>query len=106
MVSELIRTADDLVGILIVGGGISGILRALREAPAERRRNVRLICRDIGPETRKGLSEGLITAALCHPLDSISSTLVQTMIEVIDVATPAATLQRTVPFDIVTPENI
>lgn len=106
MVSELLRTGDELVGILLVGGGISGVLRALREVSPERRQNVRLICRDIGPETRKGLSEGLITAALCHPLDSISGLLVETMIEVVESKGTAATLQRTLPFDIVTPENI
>ena len=106
MVAELLETHDDLVGILIVGGGISGVLRALRQAPIDRRKGIRLICRDIGPETRKGLSEGLITAALCHPLEPISSLLVQTMIDVKVQEDAGATLQRTVPFEIVTPENI
>lgn len=106
MVSELLRTTNDLVGILIVGGGISGILRALREAPEERSRGIRLICRDIGPETRKGLSEGLITAALCHPVEATSNLLVQTMIDVIGQEGTTTTLHRTIPFEIVTPENL
>lgn len=106
MVKELLATTDDLSGILIVGGGISGVLRALREAPVERRKNIRLVCRDIGPETRKGLSEGLITAALCHPLEQTSATLVQTMIETINQDVPGSTIHRTIAFDIVTPENI
>ena len=33
IVSRLLRDMDDLVGIYIVGGGISGVLQALREAP-------------------------------------------------------------------------
>ncbi|MGY3670927.1 substrate-binding domain-containing protein (plasmid) [Marinovum sp. KMM 9989] len=106
MVKELLASTDDLVGISMVGGGISGVLRALREVPEERRRDIRFVCRDIGPETRNGLSEGLITAALCHPLEAISTLLVQTMIEVISQDTGSATLQRTLPFDIVTPVNI
>jgi LacI family transcriptional regulator len=106
MVEELLDTADDLVGIVILGGGISGVLRAFRRAPADRLKGIRLICRDIGPETRKGLSEGLITAALCHPLGATSNLLVQTMIDVVSQDAPGATLQRTVPFEIVTPENI
>jgi len=106
MVSDLLKNTDDLVGILMVGGGISGALRALRQAPDERRRDIRFVCRDIGPETRNGLSEGLITAALCHPLEAISRLLVQTMIDVIGQDTGSATLQRTLPFDIVTPVNI
>ncbi|WP_349367263.1 MAG: LacI family DNA-binding transcriptional regulator [Nitratireductor rhodophyticola] len=106
MVKELLTAADDLTGILIVGGGISGVLRALREVPHERRRNIRLVCRDIGPETRKGLSEGLITAALCHPLEQTSTVLVQTMIETITQGAVGSTIQRTVAFEIVTPENM
>ena len=106
MVKELLDSNDDLVGILILGGGISGILRALREVPIERRGRIRLICRDIGPETRKGLSEGLITAALCHPIEATSNLLVETMIEVASQETPMATLNRSIPFEIVTPENL
>ena len=89
-----------------MGGGISGVLQAIREAPEERRKGIKIICRDIGPETRKGLSEGLITAALCHPLEATSDLLVQTMIDVAGQNAPTATLQRTIPFEIVTPENV
>ncbi len=106
MVSELLRTTDDLAGILIVGGGISGVLRALRELPEEQRKSIRLVCRDIGPETRRGLSEGLITAALCHPMEQTSELLVQTMIDAIEGDSTEATMQRTIPFEIITPENI
>ena len=106
IVSKLLETTPDLVGILMVGGGIPGVLKALREVSPKRREGIRFVCRDIGPETRKGLSEGLITAALCHPLEATSDMLVQTMIDVIGQDAPAATVQRTVPFDIVTPANI
>ena len=106
MVRDLLRDMDDLVGIYITGGGISGVLQALREAPPEKRRSVSLVCRDIGPETRKGLAEGLITAALCHPLEYTSSQLVQTMIDAIGATAPGVILQRTIPFEIVTPESV
>ncbi len=106
MVKELLATTDDLVGILLNGGGISGVLRALREVPEERRQGIRLICRDIGPEIRKGLSEGLVTAALCHPLEQTPAALVQTMLEAIAQVDNAATVQRTIPFEIITPANI
>lgn len=105
-VCELIAKHQDLCGILMVGGGISGVLRALREAPEERRKKIRVICRDIGPETRKGLTEGLVTAALCHPLEETSETLIQTMIDVSKQEKPGPTLQRTIPLEIITPENV
>ena len=106
MVRELLASGEKLTGLMIAGGGISGVLRALREAPPEQRKGVRVICRDIGPETRKGLTEGLITAALCHPLEPTSRTLVQTMIEVTRSKDADITIQRTVPFEVITPENI
>ena len=106
MVSELLSHTDDLRGIYIVGGGISGVLRALREAPEQAREKVRVICRDIGPETRKGLTEGLITAALCHPLDRTSDELIGTMIESLQHLDSSTVIQRVVPFEIITPESV
>lgn len=106
LVSNLLAKADDLVGIYIAGGGISGVLQALRDAPEEHRRTVRLVCRDIGPETRRGLAEGLITAALCHPLEQTSTQLVQTMIDAITRESNGVILQRTLPFEIITPESL
>lgn len=106
MVQDLLRTTEDLSGIFIVGGGISGVLRALRETSAQRRQNIKVICRDIGPETRKGLTEGLITAALCHPLEATSQLLVQAMVDAITDETGKTAIQYTLPFEIITPENI
>ena len=106
IVSSLLMELDDLIGIFVIGGGISGVLQALREAPEGRRRLVRLVCRDIGPETRKGLAEGLITAALVHPLDQTSGQLVQTMLEAIKQTPSGLIMQRTIPFEIVTPESV
>lgn len=106
LVSNLLAERQDLVAAYVAGGGISGVLQALREAPEERRRGFRLVCRDIGPETRRGLAEGLITAALCHPLEQTSQQLIQTMIDAIGQASSGAILQRTVPFEIVTPESL
>ena len=105
MVREMLQTDDDLSGIYIAGGGISGVLQALREAPAERR-NVRIVCRDIGPETRKGLTEGLITAALCHPAPLMWDELVATMIATLKNRGATSVRQRIVPLEIVTPENV
>lgn len=106
MVKDLLVDVPDLVGIFMSGGGISGVLQALREAPIETRRGVRVVCRDIGPETRKGLTEGLITAALCHPLELTSEYLVGTMIGAIENTEGDFIAQRTVPFEIATPESV
>lgn len=106
MVAGLLADHDDLRGIYVAGGGISGVLEALREAPAERRDGVRIVCRDIGPETRKGLSEGLITAALCHPAPQMWDELVSTMIAALHSRGGASVRQRIVPLEIITPESV
>lgn len=105
MVRDLLDHGDDLRGIYMAGGGISGVLKALREAPPERR-DVRIVCRDIGPETRKGLTEGLITAALCHPLPQTSDELIDTMISALTSRGGSSVRQRIVPLDIITPESV
>jgi LacI family transcriptional regulator len=109
MVRELLSD-EDIVGLFISGGGISGVLRALRELPPARRRTFRVVCRDIGPETRTGLTEGLITAALCHPLDRMADELVDVMVAApgpaAGVAAGASIVHRSVPFTIVTPESV
>ncbi|MFV0385037.1 LacI family DNA-binding transcriptional regulator [Paracoccus sp. (in: a-proteobacteria)] len=106
MVRELLDNSDDLRGIYIAGGGISGVLRALREVPEDHRTRVRIVCRDIGPETRKGLTEGLITVALCHPLRQTSDELIDTMITALRSRGGTSVRQRIVPLEIITPESV
>lgn len=106
MLTALLAEKNDLVGVLMAGGGISGVLRALSEVSGERRSRIRVVSRDIGPETRKGLAEGIITAALCHPLKATSDQLVETMIEAMEQPDHGSILQRSIPFEIITPESI
>jgi DNA-binding LacI/PurR family transcriptional regulator len=106
IVRKLIEERPELRGIFVNGGGISGVLRAMRELPRERQREIRIVCRDIGPETRKGLSEGLITASLCHPVDKMSHELIDVMLHLVERTDTASIEQRIVPFDILTPESI
>ncbi|MBR0828597.1 LacI family DNA-binding transcriptional regulator [Bradyrhizobium manausense] len=102
----LIDKEPELRGLFVNGGGISGVLRAMRELPVERQRNIRIICRDIGPEARKGLTEGLITAALCHSIENMPRQLIEVMLHLVEHRNTASIEQRIVPFEIVTPESI
>lgn len=106
IVRRLIAEEPDIKGIFVNGGGISGVLRALRELPPEHRRQIRIVCSDVGPETRKGLSEGLIIASLCHPLDKMPRELINVMLRLIERKDTTSIEQRIVPFDILTPESI
>lgn len=106
IVSKLMHDEPELAGIFVGGGGISGILHAMREQPPERQHQIRIVCRDIGPETRKGLNEGLITAALCHPPEKTPDELIDVMLGAINGVAENSVVQRVVPFETVTPESI
>ena len=106
IVRKLIADEPELRGIFVNGGGISGVLRALREVDPERQRGIRIVCRDIGPETRKGLGEGLVTAALRHPVDRTPKELIDVMLQSIERRNQPSIAQRIVPFEIVTPESL
>ncbi|NSY52061.1 LacI family DNA-binding transcriptional regulator [Agrobacterium tumefaciens] len=106
LVKGLVATEPDLCGIFVNGGGISGVLRAMREIDPGRKKDICLVCSDIGPETRKGLTEGLITASLAHPLDRMPQELIDVMLRLIERKDTPSIEQRIVPFDILTPESI
>lgn len=106
IVRGLIDEERDLTGIFVNGGGISGVTKALRELEPERQRQIRVVCSDIGPETRKGLSEGLITASLSHPLERMPQELIDVMLHLIERKDRSSIEQRIVPFDILTPESV
>lgn len=103
---RLLEEEPDLQGIFVNGGGISGVLRALRERPRLDENRVRVVCRDIGPQTRQGLTEGLITAALCLPSEKAPQELVNLMLDLADRPNGGPIEQCIVPFDIMTPESM
>ena len=78
----------------------------MRELPPDQQRKIRIVCSDIGPETRKGLTEGLITAALCHSVEKMPRELIEVMLRLVERSDTASIEQRIVPFEIVTPESI
>jgi hypothetical protein len=53
----------------------------------------------------KGCPKGSTRPRSATPFEAISDLLVQTMIEAVDQDGIGATMQRTIPFEIVTPEN-
>lgn len=106
IVRRLLGEEKDVRGFFVNGGGISGVTRAMRELPLERQQTIRIIARDIGPETRIGLSEGLITASLSHPTDRMAGELIDVMLRLIERKATHAIEQRIVPFEILTPESI
>jgi len=83
----------------------------MRELSVERQRDIRIICRDIGPETRKGLTEGLITAALCHSTEKMPRQLIEVMLHLVEREIPhrsnnVSSRSRSSPRKVSGPEQI
>ncbi|RBP83821.1 LacI family DNA-binding transcriptional regulator [Marinomonas rhizomae] len=106
VVKHALQEHTDLKGIFVNGGGISGVLNAIRELPTEQQKDIKIVCRDMGEEARVGLQQGLIAAGLHHPAEFMSNELIQLMLDVIERKEDSSMQQRIVAFSIATPESI
>ena len=102
---DLLHRHPDIVGIFVAGGGVDGVLRALRE---HRKNNSGPrpigVARELTERVREGLLTGDLHAALSHPLPQLAQALVAMMVNVLE--TPTLGLQQTiVPLDTQTPES-
>jgi len=102
---DLMHRTPDLVGLFLAGGGKSGILRALREEAARERRLV-VAALDLTPKTRAGLLDGIVDVVLSHPFKQLAETTVDLLANATSGETRAEPVQRLLPFDIYTPENL
>jgi LacI family transcriptional regulator len=76
-VLDLLRRVPDLGGIYVPGGGMEGVLQALREV--ETIRHVAVICHELTDETREGLIDGTIDLVISHPLTLLAEAAVEVM---------------------------
>ena len=100
---ELLRATDELAGIYNVGGGASGVLRAIEEMKPSR--ELAYICHELTPVTRAGLSAGTIDLVLAHDLPELCRSALR-MLADLKKAPPGRKQSVIVPFDIYTSENI
>ncbi|SCM76872.1 ABC-type sugar transport system, periplasmic component [uncultured Pleomorphomonas sp.] len=106
MTLDLIQRTPDLVGLYVAGGGISGVMRALAEEGGEVAKRLVVVGRELTPETRSGLVDGTVDVILSHPQKMLAETTVNTLIEVTANKNRTDPLQRILPFDIYTNENV
>lgn len=101
---DLLKTDPDLVGLFVAGGGVEGVMRALRDEGAFRR--VATIALDLTEETRSGLIDGVVRVVLSHPLRPLAEATVGAMTRALGRGRhDPAPRQILLPFDVHTPEN-
>ena len=101
---SLLKTFPDLTAIYVAGGGMEGVISALRDSDSAGQ--VTLVCNELTPFSRTALAEGVVTALIGTPLDPIARTLVDLMASAISSPKPEGIGQIFVPFDLYISENI
>lgn len=104
---ELLARQPELAGIYVAGGGVAGIIRALREESAPGR--IVTVCNELTGEHRAALIDGVVDVVLRTPIEAIGDTVVRAMVQTLRAGgTPpgGAATQHTLPFGLHTPENI
>nr|WP_237359275.1 substrate-binding domain-containing protein [Rhizobium phaseoli] len=103
---RLLQTEPNWVGLYVAGGGITGVMRALREDGGPAAKRLVVIAHELTNETRAGLAEGLIRVVLSHPAKLLGETLVRAMAEALDAGRSPIVSQHIVPFEFYTATNI
>lgn len=76
---DLLNAQPDLAGLYIGGGGVEGVLPALREWREARAGLPPVICHDLTTVTREALRQGLVQAVLSHPLQVLAQRAVASL---------------------------
>jgi LacI family transcriptional regulator len=97
---------DDLAGLYIPGGGVGGVIRALREEAVERR--IVTVCSDLMPDRYEALVDGVIDLVIDTPLQAIAETALQAMVRALQSppGEAAQASQYPLPARLYTPENV
>jgi LacI family transcriptional regulator len=103
---DLLHHTPDLVGLFIAGGGKTGVLRALREDVSGLAKAVNVVGLDLTPEARSGLLDGVIDVILAHPIKLLAETTVELLASATLARENSEPIQRLLPFEIYTPENL
>lgn len=99
---QLLRRQPDLAAIYVAGGGMPGVLDALR---ARRGGNpIIAVGNDLTEHTRLGLIDNLLSMIVAHPVQRLAADAIAEMRG----AAPSGTTpsKRLLPFDIYGPENV
>ena len=101
---ELLARHPDLVGLYVCGGGVEGVIVAVREET--QRDALAIVCNELTPETRDGLVDGLLSAVISTPTALLADRALDAMARALENPAAEAASQVVVPFDLFLPTNI
>jgi LacI family transcriptional regulator len=103
---DLLTAEPDLAGLYVAGGGIAGVLRALRSFQVQQQRLPVVVCHDLTPLTREALKTGLVQAVLSHPVVVLAEQAVDALVEAATTAPTGPVTRRVVPLQVDVQESV
>jgi LacI family transcriptional regulator len=101
---SLLAHTPDLRGIYVAGGGMEGAIAAL--AQQRRSGQVALVVNELTPESRAGLTAGVVTMAIATPLQALTQALMRQVTAVAFAPVQAGGGQIVLPADLHIPESV
>lgn len=101
--NNLLEGNPDLAGIYVAGGGIGGVIAALRAKPAP---GCVVVVNELTDETRYALIDGIVDVVLSHPAEKMALTAIDTMARALLGQIGDGRRRHFLPFEIFTSQNI
>lgn len=100
---KLLYDHPDIKGLFVAGGGISGVIRALRASG--KAHQIVTVGHQLMDYTREALLDRTITMLIHDPMEAMARETITAMVQA-QSAQSIAPYQRTLPFELYTQENI
>ena len=101
---DLLLKHPEIAGLFVCGGGISGAIQALRDTG--RGKDVFVVSYDNTGVTKTALLDGTLNVMITQPLARMARETIDAMIRATNAAPDVPLPSISLPFDIITPENI
>ncbi|MGQ0563923.1 MAG: LacI family DNA-binding transcriptional regulator [Gemmobacter sp.] len=99
---QLLKREPGLVALYVAGGGMPGVLDALRSSG--RGRSILALGHDLTTHTRAGLMDNLLSMVFAHPIRRLATDAIDQMQRDVSAGNPPS--KRVLNFEIYGPENI
>ncbi len=100
---DLLQRHKDLAGLYVAGGGMEGIIAALRE---ESGRQLVAVCPELTPTSRQALADQTVQTAIATPVALLAEKLVGLMARTLEGGESEHPEDIYLPFDIYISENL
>lgn len=101
---DLLRRHPDLVGLYVAGGGLEGVMQAIREEGASSR--LVTVGRELTVATRYGLIDGTLDLVISHPMKAMAEAVVSALTKACATSPTGEFQQHVLPTELHIRENI